>query len=294
MIASLRPKYVWWATGLYTAVFLAWRVLAEPSAEMSRMMFRASSFGSLCWYVVAALLAWQICRTHARGSAMRRAWALMAGSAAFAVCRHIFQVFGWYVGGWDEPQIHWMSGFRQVPIALSLLLLIASLITMWRAFHKVGLGVRFRAMDIALLLLGLALIPVIVTNYTNIRDANALLGLARALQYATPFLIVVSAAMGVILYRISEGMGGGELSKCLRALTAFLLLRLAGHLLFTFPWGTWRPVAEILGRVVWSSIDGVFLLALAYRWQIARLADEAVLRDDAQEAAATSQAGAPA
>ena len=87
MLLHLRPKHVWWATAIYTLGFVAWHLMSRPSAALTWHIFRASSFGSLCWYLIAAVLAWRILRTHARGSLMRRAWMLMAGSAVAAPTR---------------------------------------------------------------------------------------------------------------------------------------------------------------------------------------------------------------
>jgi hypothetical protein len=143
--------------------------------------------------------------------------------------------------------------------------------------------VRFRPADGLLVLIVLIMLPVTMLHYENIPDANALLGFARVLQYATPFLIATMSALCVLLYRISTEMGGGEFSKCLRALIAFLFLRLGAHLLFTFPWGAWALVIRMYIAIAWSSIDGVFVLALAYRWEIGRLADQALARYESGE-----------
>jgi hypothetical protein len=281
MLARLRPKFIWLALTVYALAMTVWGWLAVGSPLVTRNMFRAGSGASLCWYTLGAVLAWRIAKTHAPRSRMRLAWLLMAWSAAATVARQMFQIAGWWSGAWDDPRVDAISGLRQVPTVLSLILLGASLIVMWSAFRAVGLDIRFRPVDLALVLLALVLLPIIMSHYANIPDANALLRFARGLQYATPFLVAATATLSVLLYRIGAEMGGGEFSKCLRALTAFLLLRLAGHLLFTFPWGSWTPVIQMFGRIVWTANNGVFVLGLAYRWEIGRLADSALARYEA-------------
>lgn len=282
MIERLRPKHVVLAILLYSFGFTAWGLLSHSSPPAFQRIFRASSLGGLCWYSIGTVLAWRISRTHTPGSHMRWAWNLMAGSAAAAAARHVFQIVGWLLGAWDDPRVQAVGGFRQVPIVLSLVLLVASLAYIWMAFRTVGIGRRLRWTDYLLILAGLALVPQILSHYAVIGDAAAILSLARYLQYATPFLIILSAALGVLLYRVGEQMGGGEFSKCLRALTAFLFLRLVGHLLIVFPWANWGPAVEIPRRLIWSSVDGIFVLALTYRWEIRRLADEALARYEEQ------------
>jgi hypothetical protein len=281
MLARLRPKYIWVALTFYTLGMTVWGWLAVGSPQVTRSMFRAGSGASLCWYSLGALLAWRIAKTYASRSRMRLAWLLMGWSATATVARHVFQIAGWWSGGWDDPRVDAISGLRQLPTVLSLILLGASLIVMWSAFRAVGVDIRFHPVDLVLVLLALTLLPIIMSHYANIPDANALLRLARGLQYATPFLVVATATLSVLLYRISAEMGGGEFSKCLRALTAFLLLRLAGHLLFTFPWGHWTSVIQMFGRIIWTANNGVFVLGLAYRWEIGRLADSALARYEA-------------
>lgn len=278
MTERIRPKHILLAIVVYSLGFTAWGLLSHSSAHALQRVFRASSLGGLCWYAMGTMVARRISRTHAPRSQMRWAWNLMAGSAAAAAARHVFQIVGWALGAWDDPRVQVVGGFRQVPIVLSLLLLVASLICMWLRFRTVGIGRHLQWTDILLILSGLSLIPLILSRYAVIGDAAAILSVARYLQYATPFLIILSATLGVLLYRVSEQMGGGEFSKCLRVMTAFLFLRLVGHLLIVFPGAIAGLAVEIPRRLIWSSVDGIFVLALAYRWEIRRLADEAIAR----------------
>lgn len=276
MLDGLRARQVLMGIGIYTFLVVLFPHVMTLTPPERKVFSQVTRFGTLLWYLLGIVLAWRITLTQAVGSRMRVVWLLMTWSAGVAVARHLFEIGFWMVMGRVDPRIHPAAGFRQVLTMLSLALLLASLIAMWMSLRSAGLGAHFGYFDYAASVAALALLPIVLKYTVNQGDASAIWPFARALQFATPVVLAVSFLVGIALVRISAEMGGGEFSKCLQALTAFLFLRLGGHLLMTLPWGDWAVFGHLLSDIVWTSLAGIFVLGLTHRWEMDRMLTEAL------------------
>lgn len=222
-------------------------------------------------------------------STMRLAWRLIAASAGFAVVRHSFEGLV-LATGWVDTMLTTLVSLRQLPIAVSLILLTAGLVAVWSSFTSIGMGLRFRAADVLVLAVILAFVPSILSLREEMSDAQSVYPIIRHLQSASPLLLAIPALVSLVLHRISQEMGGGQLALSLRCMVAFLLMRMLALLLGLFP-GV--PALTVASRTVWWSTAGLFLLAVFYRWQVTLSASELADRYEADpdaELAGISQA----
>jgi FtsH-binding integral membrane protein len=143
---------------------------------------------------------------------------------------------------------------RQIPIAVSLILLTAALVAMWSSFTSIGLGLRFRRSDALLLIVILALVPSIFSLRENMNDARSVYPLIRHLQSSSPLLLAAPALVALVLHRISQEMGSGQLAISLRFLVASLVLRLLALMVAVSPaLASIKAVAAISSAVFFAA-----------------------------------------
>lgn len=226
--------------------------------------------------VAAASLAFQVAADLPAGSSMRRAWWLMTASAAAAVGRYVMELLAvWW--NWKVVSDPIVS-LRQVPGVLALVLLLGSLVLMWVTFARMGLGLSLRKRDLLAVFALLILLPPIMSFRESMADAGSIYVVLRYLQFSQPFLLVITGAFAVVLLRIAEETGDGQLARSLRYLAYFLILRL---LLMTA-----AIVPEIQQIVPLKVIRGgfnvaapcLFTLAISCRWQLTASARAALGR----------------
>jgi hypothetical protein len=285
MLARLRPLHLWIVVaGLigYALVGLLLR-RSDPQFDPGRYMNLFGGVAVTLLYSVGAILSWRISRDHRPQSAMRIAWLLMMASSVAAAARFGYEAAG-ILAGWNNPLAHALLGLRQIPIVVSLVLLAASLAVMWFSFTSIGLGIKLRAADILIMVLIVLLVPPTIWARRQMADAQAALEFVRYLQFLSPLLLAIPAALAVVLYRISREMGGGQYAKVLRCLVAFLLIRLVALMVGTVPALDWLPL-RIVMEAVSMSVSAIFVLALVYRCEMRRSASEMVLRYESDPAA---------
>ncbi|HXG31784.1 MAG TPA: hypothetical protein VNJ11_00345 [Bryobacteraceae bacterium] len=248
------------AAGTVYGTLLAWHP-GSPAVRPLQMLLHLAAAAA---YLSAACVCRKITADHRGGTSMRLAWGLITASAAFAVLRHFFE---WLVlaAGWIDTHLTTLVSLRQIPIVLSLVVLTAGLVAMWFSFAAVGMGVRFRLSD-GLLLAGiLAFVPAILSLREGMHDARSAYAWIRYLQAASPALLAAPALVAVVLHRIRQEMGGGEMSASMRYLAAFLVVRLVSLWLGLLPGA---PLATVLSRTLWWAAPWLFLLAVWRRWQV--------------------------
>jgi hypothetical protein len=205
---------------------------------------------------------------------MKLAWRLIAAHAVFALMRHGYESFA-VVTGWMTGQPTTLATLRQIPLVISLILLSAGLIALWSSFTAIGIGLRFRLTDYLLLGLILALVPLMLSQQQGMVDSHSDYSLIRRLQSASPGLLAVPAAVSLILHRISQEIGGGQLALSLRLLAIFLLMRMLSLFLSLYPEWT---VLTIASRTTFWVTPWMFLLAVFYRWNLTVSASEMARR----------------
>jgi hypothetical protein len=248
------------AAGTVYGALLAWHRGSAAVRPLQMLLHLAAAAA----YLNAAYVCRKITEDHREGTRMRLAWGLITASAGMAVLRHFFE---WLVlvTGWIDTRLTTLVSLRQIPIVLSLVLLTAGLVAMWSSFAAVGMGVRFRLSDGALLAGILAFVPAVLSLREGMHDARSAYAWIRSLQAASPVLLAAPALVAVVLHRIRQEMGGGEMSASMRYLAAFLVVRLVSLWLGLLPDA---PAATVLSRTLWWAAPWLFLLAVWRRWQV--------------------------
>jgi hypothetical protein len=243
--------------------------------DTTRLWFQCILHGltALC-YAGSTWVCLKIAGDYPDSSPMKLAWRLIAAHAAFAVIRHGYESLS-VVTGWMTGHATTLATLRQIPIVLSLILLSAGLIALWSSFTSIGIGLRFRFTDYLLLGLILALVPLMLSQQQGMVDSRSDYSIIRRLQAASPGLLAVPAAVSLVLHRISQEIGGGQLALSLRLLAVFLLMRMLSLFLSLFPE---YPVMTIASRTTFWVTPWVFLLAVYYRWRLTVAAAELAQR----------------
>jgi hypothetical protein len=219
----------------------------------------AYSFALYLWLKIAA--------DHPAGSTMRMAWVLMAWSSAISIVRHGFEGTA-FLAGWTQTMPATLLSLRQIPIVLSLVFLAAGLIAMWSSFAAIGLGLRFRGTDWLWFGLILAFVPVVFSGRENLLDAHSSYAVIRHFQAASPVLLAVPALVAVVLHRIRQEMGGGQLATSLRLMVAFLVLRLVAlSFLGSAFHEHFRAIGALSQASGWAA-PWLFPLAAVQRWKV--------------------------
>ena len=239
-------------------------LLSNASAAAAIGAFLAPVW--LVAHVIATVLAVVVTLDLPQDSAMRRAWWLMSASGASACVRYIVEWVSEF-SKWTaatEPLI----GIRQIPGVVALILLVASLSLIWMSFARMGIGLSLRSRDLIAIFAVVVLLPPIVLFRENLADAGSMYSAIRHMQFSQPFLLACSGALAIVLLHISEEVGDGQLSRSLRYLAWFLILRLVLMMCAIVP-----AIQQIVPlKVVRGGFNGampwLFTLAIAYRWKL--------------------------
>ena len=228
-------------------------------------------------YAFALWLCVRVLSDHSVGSTMRLAWTMMAWSSVFSILRHAFE-FTSHATGWDATMLYTTVSLRQIPIVLALVCLTAGLVAMWASFAALGMGVRFQRADLLWAALILVFVPFIINSRENMQDARSAWPLIRHLQSASPVLLAVPALLAVVVHRIRQEMGGGQLAMVFRLFIAFLLLRLVALSASVTAMRVEFPVLAAIGQASGAAAVWLFPLATLKRWQMTVSASELARR----------------
>jgi len=267
-----RVEALLWAGFSASAVLVAYREWPRGHSifAVDQLLYTAA-------YVVALWLCLRVLSDHTIGSTMRLAWMMMAWSSIFSIIRHTFE-FGARAAGWETTRLHTTVSLRQIPIVLALVCLTAGLIAMWASFAALGMGVRFQWMDLVWAALILAFVPLIINSHENMQDAHSAWPLIRYLQSASPVLLAIPALLGVVLHRIRQEMGGGQLAVVFRLFIAFLLLRLVALSASVTAIRVELPVLAAIAEAGGAAAVWLFPMAALKRWQMTVAASELARR----------------
>jgi hypothetical protein len=110
------------------------------------------------------------------------------------------------------------------------------------ASHRARPGLSYRRIDRHVVIIFrhrigriVAFVPLTLSVRENLADARSAYPLIRHLQSASPILLAAPALVGIVLHRIRQEMGGGQLATSLRFMLAFLVVRLAVLLVGNLP-----------------------------------------------------------
>lgn len=239
-------------------------------------------------YALALVLCLKIQADYPADTRMRLAWRWIAASCGFAVLRYVFE---WVVINWRDAMNPTQVSLRQIPIALTLILLTAGLAAMWTSFTAIGLGNRFRRLDLLSFAATVACVPFVFSLREGMADARSGYAFIRYLQSASPVLLAAPALAALALHRISHEMGEGRLADSLRLLAVSLVLRLVSLWIGSSAMSR-EASFYALALAAHSAASWIFAQAIFQRWsltvQAARLAEQ-YRRDPEREIAELSR-----
>ncbi len=241
--------------------------LVAPASETTRIWVMASKPISMLVYALALYFSLKIGGDYRTPSPMRTAWLLMCASCAAAVLRHGYEWFIALVGLGETRPFTWAT-LRQIPTVLTLVLLTASLVAMWWSFNSIGLRLRFGRGEVLLLLTLLTVVPFIFSLRDRMNDSQSLFPFIRGLQSLSPLLLAAPAVAGMVLHRLSQEIGEGQLARSLRYLVASLLIRLLALTIAASPLFGGIPALAVLGNALYWGSHWLFLIGITHRWRM--------------------------
>jgi hypothetical protein len=253
------PKNVW--IGLSGNLVLA--ALSWPGFLFHKPWTVLPLLASFLAAVLTSAVCARIAREYRRGSWMRISWTLLCASAGVSAVRYLMQS----VFSAGPPELVYMLEWRQIPSVLSLVLLAAGFLAMYRSLASLGIGFSATRGDWALLLVIVAVAPAVVWFREGLSESRSTYSLIRYLQFISPVLVVALAGISVPLHRLSSQMEGGQIARSLRFFVLFALVR---TLLFLriIPAVASVPLALFVHSVLIYTIPWLFAVAVAYRWQL--------------------------
>jgi hypothetical protein len=215
-------------------------------------------------YTFALFLCLKIQADYPADSRMRLAWRLIAASCAFAVFRYGFD---WIVVNKPNVMDSTTVSLRQIPIALTLILLTAGLVAIWTSFAAIGLGGHFRKIDLVGFAVTAAFVPFVYYLREGMADARSGYAVIRQIQSASPLLLAAPAMVALVLHRISHEMGQSRLALFLRLLALSLLLRLVSLWIGSSSFSQ-EPFYNGFAFATNSAASWIFAQAIFHRWRL--------------------------
>jgi hypothetical protein len=240
-----------------------WVRQPDPASWMS-VLYTSRKLVLAAAYALALYLCFRIQADYPADSRMRLAWRLIAASCAFAVIRYVID---WIAVCWWSAMDMTLVSLRQIPIALTLILLTGGLVAMWTSFAAIGLGSRFRRLDLLGFAATTACVPFIFSLREGMADAQSGYAFIRYIQAASPILLAAPALAALALHRISHEMGQGTLAVSLRLLAVSLVLRLVSLWIGSSVMGR-RPLLYALALAAHSAASWIFVQAIFQRWSL--------------------------
>jgi len=254
-----------WAGFLLTAVWaVAVRVMLFQGARPFFVRPFAFGAGLVAANVLTVWLSMKVARDFAPGSALRRAWRMMAWAGAFGALRYGAMWFAGLRGlGLDSGRPSPIVPGAQVAALISVVLLLGALVTMRAPFARLGLG-RLRWADWAAVGVLAATVPVMYLLRESARVTSYRLPLLLAVQQFDPVLIAGCAIAGVLLLRIGRDLEGGPLAISFRYVMLFGIVRLLALLVVLFPIGAMAAPFTAAGL----ASDWLITMAVFCRWRL--------------------------
>lgn len=223
-------------------------------------------------YGVACAINLEIANEYRSSSWLRFAWLAFAANAAISLFRPVVEsqiLYSIAPADWDQAEMGLLQHLLIIPANCCFLL---GVLSMWFAYHRVGLGFRIERRDY-LAMAGVLILTIgLMTYRENLTEAQSPYLTSRILQPVGLILLSVCSAASIVLYRLAMQMGGGQLALALRWLTVYVLLRGVLVLLralsldFLPEGGTW------LGRYVievgWQIVPWIVALAAVCRAEL--------------------------
>jgi hypothetical protein len=176
-------------------------------------------------YSVAFILCVSVAGEHRRDSWFRIAWLAFAVNAAASIVRHAADTALWnriwpgYSGGIAIAII------RQTAIVVGLSALLAGVIAIVWAFHRMGIGLSPKRWDVISIAGIFAVLATILYLREGLPEFQKPSTLAQILQQIGLVLVAASAACSVLVYRLARQMSGGRLALTMLSVLIYTVLR---------------------------------------------------------------------
>ncbi|MBS1855430.1 MAG: hypothetical protein JST11_08700 [Acidobacteria bacterium] len=204
-------------------------------------------------YLVAGRLCLEVARDYDH-DLMRLSWLLFAGEA-FVLALY-FLLGAPLSVTWPDAPLRSQVALALVPLELSCLL--GGMVVTWWQLRRFGLG--FHALGRDWVAVGL-----ILTGMVVFFGLSLLGGWMNPMMATSRVLLFLAAAVGVLLNRFCQQMGGGEIARVIRFIIAYAATRCFMNVVFAvdMTWdGAAQPLEEFLRLVFpWIFIMGVTLRA---------------------------------
>jgi hypothetical protein len=271
---AFAPGAVVLAASLILAGWLALHVSHEaawsPDSWVPENVVHMASAAAA--YSIGLFLCFRIAQEHRRGG-LRRAWTFFCVFSSVSVARHLLDTRLIELidpGYWSSP----LSSFlREGLAALSLIFLVAGILTMTATFLRLRIGFSLKYIDYVTVAVVVSVLASILSLRSNLPTANLESPIPMWTQYFSQLLLVFGASGSILLIRLSEQMGGGRLAITMRLIIAHIMLRgilvlatvVENHL-------HWQPF--LLQYLLSMSAPWLFTLAASYRLQVVRSAQK--------------------
>lgn len=228
--------------------------------------------GGVIAYAIAVKLNLEIAEEYRNTFWLRVAWLALAANAAIFFFRPFIEsplAPGIAPGSLTRPLLGLWLHLLIIPANICFLV---GVLSMWRAYHEVGLGFKIELRDYAAMAGVLLVFLSLFVFRANLTEAQSPYLTSRILQPVGLVFLSVCTAISLVLHRLAVQMGGGQLARALRWLTIYVLLR--GVLVLL---NAAKPEISLLGgaglvRLVleagWQLIPWIAVLAAASRAEL--------------------------
>lgn len=294
--ARITPKVVWLGLALnlggWLVVHLPWRLGWTARQWVAESALRTVF---LCTaYMLALLLNLEIAAEYRQTRWLRVAWLALAANAGISIVRMIIEsgLFNLLQPGYTRSALFGLLQHLAIVPANGFLLL--GLLTMWWAYHQVGLDFTIARRDYLVVGGMLALIVALLIFREGLSEARSPYLPGRWLQLFGLVLLCLSAAASFVLHRIAMQMDGGKLAIALRFLTLYTLVRgvlvlvQAGRRMALLDGQAASVFYPLLFDLCWQAVPWLAALAAVYRADLTVHAARELAQQRATKAALAS------
>jgi hypothetical protein len=224
---QMTPKVVAFAMAaeilLLTALYL-------PAAAGWTSRFRLTeaiimTIAGVLAFGMALLLSLTVAAEYRQARWARLAWLLLAANAALSLVKRSVgsPLFDFVMEGYrTSPLRGLLDNMLAVPANLCLL---AGLLAMWWAFHRIGLGFKIERRDWVAMIGVAALFLTLLVFRENLSQGQSPYLISRVMQPLGLGLLGLISALGLVLHRYAVQMSDGRMAAVMRWLMAYVLLR---------------------------------------------------------------------
>jgi hypothetical protein len=205
--------------GLYLPAAAGWTSRFRLTEAIVMTLAGMLAFG------IALLLSLEVAAEYRQARWARLAWLMLAANAALSLLKRSIgsPLFDFLMEDYRvSPLRGLLDNLLVVPANLCLL---AGLLAMWWAFHRIGLGFRIERRDWAAMTGVAALFVTLLLFRESLSQGQSPYLLSRWLQPFGLALLGVISAFGLVLHRYAVQMGDGRLAAVMRWLMVYVMLR---------------------------------------------------------------------